>query len=174
MRRLLELLKGGPGSGNHGHGGRPGEVGGSTSSGGGGGKGGKGNGGKGKKTSDGPKEYKHSAKEVKAYSKEIKSEVAKGKEALAGIGGEMPSHVYNARMKGAKGRFTGAAQIAQDAIDGLPNGAAKFKLDEKLERAYNKASSGTMGREHESLKSAFNVLDKLAVEILQRVKTIVD
>ena len=176
MRRLLELLKGGPGSGNHGHGGRPGEVGGSTSSGGGGGGNGKGGGKKGKpgkKTGD---EAGHpgkgaSLKGIQSNASEARSEASKGKAELVGINTLVEnSPGFNHKMKKVKGRFTGAAEQMQDAIDQLPPGPKRDNFDEKLERVYGKASSVPLGREKEVFGQAFNSLDQLAVQIIQHPK----
>jgi hypothetical protein len=158
---VIEILKGGPGSGNHGHGGRPGMVGGSTSEGGG-----SGSKKDGKKPSPGNK--KEARNNHKRNVGKAKGKLDKAKKALK----EGDHDKAKAHLKEVSGHV-------KDSLHGLaskPNAseAARQKVQDALKKhkeVENKLGSGHEGmNRHGALTSAAHDLSELIHTVIHETK----
>lgn len=165
LKRIINVLKGGPGSGHFDHPGRPPEVGGSAPSRGGGsaGKGGKGKGKDGKKT---PKLSSESKKKIKA-NQAIKN-VERVKDRIDEVRAEVKSG-----GRDNKGRFVSTGRRLQEAASKIGASDVKAEVNRVVQRVSSKITPGDVKGSAVSINAGLNDLNQLANVILQRAKEIV-
>lgn len=167
LEKIINLLKGGPGSGHFNHPGRPPEVGGSAPSGGGGGGGKSGGSKKPKQRLSGESRKKIQANHAVSIATGVREKIKEGRKA--------DGRDANSRFVSAAGKLEVAAEkIGATKLAERARAAAKIGSRQTPSKPSGGSRQGGKGTPAGLPSSAWGDLDRLVVDILQRAKQIVD